>query len=53
MNLEKWFEKGITAEQYVKQMDVNKENLLFIYNQFTIPEEEEDFINGLKEKNCA
>lgn len=50
MNLEKWFEKGITAEQYVKQMDVNKENLLSIYNQFTIPEGEEDFINGLKEK---
>jgi thiol-disulfide isomerase/thioredoxin len=51
MNLEKWFEKGITAEQYVKQMDVNKENLLSIYNHFTIPEGEEAFINGLKEKN--
>jgi hypothetical protein len=50
MNLEKWFEKGISAKQYVEQMEVNQENLLSIYNQFTLPEGEEAFIDGLKEK---
>lgn len=38
MNLNDWFEKGMTTEQYLESMKVNKEEMLGIYEDFTVDE---------------
>ncbi|SFB23330.1 MULTISPECIES: thioredoxin family protein [unclassified Bacillus (in: firmicutes)] len=38
MKLNEWFEKGMTIEQYVESMKVNKEEMLGIYENFTVDE---------------
>ncbi|GGE54246.1 thioredoxin family protein [Priestia taiwanensis] len=48
--LQNWFEKGMTFEQYVEKMEVNKEELLTIYNQTALTEEEHAFFVGLTNK---
>lgn len=37
MDLNQWFNKGISAEKYIQSMEKNKEQLLYIYNQFKFP----------------
>ncbi|WP_019243474.1 MULTISPECIES: thioredoxin family protein [Bacillus] len=36
MNLNNWFEKGLTTEEYIQYMQVNKENMLHIQEQFSL-----------------
>lgn len=43
MDLNKWFEKGITLDEYEKELTNHKENYDKIYENFTLPEEEEFF----------
>lgn len=50
MNLNQWFEKAITAEEYINSMNKNKEGLLHIYNQFHTPDDE-SFFQRIKNKN--
>ncbi|MBM7587595.1 hypothetical protein JOC86_004169 [Bacillus pakistanensis] len=50
MSLMKWFEMGMTPEEYIHSMSVNKENLETIYKGFQLPLEDE-FIQGVKEQN--
>ncbi|MDQ0231236.1 thioredoxin family protein [Metabacillus malikii] len=38
MNLKQWFNKGMTYEQYQQHMQVNKDEMLSIYERFTIDE---------------
>ena len=51
MSLMSWFEKGMTFQEYVDSMTVNKEELQKIYNEVTIPEETTQKLAQLKEKN--
>jgi len=46
MNLNEWFESGLTYGQYVEGMTVNKEEMESIYNKFSLDEEKVDFIKG-------
>lgn len=50
MRLDQWFEKGMTPKEYIDYMQINKEGLLHIYEQFQLPDDEE-FFADLKEKN--
>lgn len=50
MELNKWFEKGMTPISYIEQMNKLKENSLHIYENFT-PPADEDFFQSLKERN--
>ncbi len=49
MNLEQWFDKGMTSEEYIEYMKVHKENTEAIRNGFMIPEEDVEVLNKLGE----
>ncbi len=51
MNLNQWFEKGMTSKKYLEYMNVHKENTLSIMNNFSIPPEDEEVLASLAEKN--
>ncbi|RSK29157.1 thioredoxin family protein [Bacillus sp. HMF5848] len=51
MNLNKWFEKGMTHIEYIQSMDMNQENLLRIYNEFAPSREAIHFLQSLQNKN--
>lgn len=51
MNLNQWFEKGISIEEYQRSLEKHKEGFHQIYDQFHIPEKDQAFIQQLKQKN--
>ena len=51
MDLLQWFEKGLTAEEYIAGMEKNKDEMTNIYNQFTLTDEEQDQIVKVKEND--
>lgn len=51
MTLNDWFDKGMTIEQYTDSMEVNKEEMLQIYENFTLPAEDRAFFETLTSKN--
>ncbi|PAV28762.1 thioredoxin family protein [Virgibacillus profundi] len=50
MTLNEWFEKGMSPDTYIESMEKNKEGLLHIYDNFSVPEDEA-FHQELKNKN--
>lgn len=40
MRLEAWYDKGMTFEQYVESMDVNREELKHVYEQLVFTEDD-------------
>ncbi|GGA76505.1 thioredoxin family protein [Ornithinibacillus halotolerans] len=46
-SLNDWFTKGIPSKDYVENMTQHKENLLHIYNSYTLPSDDE-FFSSLK-----
>lgn len=50
MTLNEWFEKAISPDKYIEDMETNKEGLLQIYDNFELPEDKA-FFDGLKAKN--
>ncbi|SEN39448.1 thioredoxin family protein [Lihuaxuella thermophila] len=51
MQLNDWFEKGMTYEQYVDSMNVNRERMLDIYERVELSGEEKAFFARAQEKN--
>ena len=51
MTLNDWFDKGMTIEQYTDSMEVNKEEMLQIYENFTLPAEDRAFFETLTSKS--
>ncbi|RKQ29577.1 thioredoxin family protein [Oceanobacillus halophilus] len=49
MDLNQWFEKGMSATSYIESMEKNKDGLKHIYQNFQLPDEQ-DFFNKIKEK---
>ncbi|MBW3112969.1 MULTISPECIES: thioredoxin family protein [Bacillaceae] len=47
MNLEQWFEKGMTSSEYIDNMNVHKENTETIRKGFRIPVEDVEVLNQL------
>lgn len=50
MSLNEWYDKGLDPDEYIESMEVNKEELLHIYDHFT-PPLDEAFFEQLKNKN--
>lgn len=50
LNLNEWFDKGLTPEQYQEELDYHKDHFRHIYEAFKLPEDEEFFI-ALQERN--
>lgn len=48
MNLNDWFAKGLTYEQYKEGMTVNKEEMAVIFNRFSLKEETALLVEDLK-----
>lgn len=51
MNLNKWFDQGLTTDEYWNQLEYHKENSIHIYENFTPPEEDEQFFQSIAKKN--
>lgn len=49
MTLNDWFQKAMSHQEYINAMETHKENLLHIYNSFTIPEDTK-FFSTLRDK---
>lgn len=43
MDLNQWYEEGITPDAYIESMEKNKQNLLHIYDHFTPPADKQFF----------
>jgi hypothetical protein len=50
MNLNDWFFKGLTFEQYKNQMTVNKNELLSIYDRFILNEDDDVLLEKIQGK---
>src|SRR5699024_11025168 len=50
MNLNQWFNKGLTPEEYMDSLEYHKDNFLHIYDNFLLPEDEAK-LAAIKEKN--
>jgi len=51
MNLEDWFQKGMTAQEYVDSMDKFQKDLIYIYEHFNISTEDYPFFEKLQKKD--
>ncbi|KHE66864.1 thioredoxin family protein, partial [Halobacillus sp. BBL2006] len=51
MNLDEWFQKGWTAQEYVDSMEKNQENLIYIYEHFKVNPEDYPLFERLQKKN--
>jgi basic membrane lipoprotein Med (substrate-binding protein (PBP1-ABC) superfamily) len=50
MELVQWFEKGLTKEEYMSGMKVNKDGMETIYTKFTLNDQEKEQIEKIKDK---
>ncbi|WHY78098.1 thioredoxin family protein [Neobacillus sp. WH10] len=48
MDLNAWFQKGLTAEEYINSMTQNKEEMLSIYEQFSLTAEDKSKLEALR-----
>lgn len=51
MNLNEWFEKGMTFDRYVNGMKVNKEEMMSIYDRFELDEDDKGALESVKNLN--
>lgn len=51
MNLDEWFQKGMTAQEYVDSMNSHQENLIYIYENFSVSNEDYPFFEYLQKRN--
>lgn len=51
MTLQDWFEKGLTTQEYIDAMDMNKDEMQSIYDRFEVNDEDESQFEQLKAKN--
>ncbi|TRZ38050.1 thioredoxin family protein [Niallia circulans] len=49
-NLKSWFDKGMSSHTYISSMQVNKDNLLKVYNEFSVPAKDIDSLKVLQTK---
>lgn len=50
MSLNEWFQKGMTAEEYISGMSKNKEEMQSIYRQFELNNEEKGKLQAFTDK---
>lgn len=50
MTLTNWYDKGLTADQYIESLEKHKEGFTHVYENFNLPTDEE-FFQSVKDKN--
>lgn len=50
MDLNQWFDKGISPDEYIESMNHHKENLLHIYDHYKLLDDDEFFSNITSKK---
>lgn len=50
MDLNHWFQKGLTVDAYINAMKTNKDEMLTIYKQFTLTDEDKNKLEALRPK---
>ncbi|WML50114.1 thioredoxin family protein [Neobacillus sp. PS3-34] len=50
MNLNEWFQKGMTAEEYIDSMNKNKEEMQSIYEAFQLSKEDKEILEQVKSR---
>ncbi|WP_307413031.1 thioredoxin family protein [Neobacillus ginsengisoli] len=50
MGLNEWFQKGLTRDQYINSMTKNKDEMLSIYEGFTLTDEDKNRLESLRAK---
>lgn len=50
MTLNEWYEKGMSPDTYIQSMKQNKDDLLYIYNEYDLPEDQSFFENVKRKK---
>ncbi|RFU63160.1 thioredoxin family protein [Bacillus sp. V59.32b] len=50
-SLNSWFDKGMTKDRYINEMQTHKESLESIYDKFQLNEQDKAQLASLKEKN--
>ncbi|MEY2192173.1 thioredoxin family protein [Neobacillus sp. BF23-41] len=48
MDLNQWFQKGLTVDGYINAMTTNKDEMLTIYKQFTLTDEDRNKLEALR-----
>jgi hypothetical protein len=51
LDLNEWFEKGLTTEEYISSMKTNKEGMVLIYERFSLEEGFKAKLEVMKQKN--
>ncbi|GAA0328882.1 thioredoxin family protein [Bacillus carboniphilus] len=51
MSLTQWFEKGLTFDQYIDGMTVNKEEMVSILDSFKLDEDDAELLEKIKDAN--
>ncbi|TGB02169.1 thioredoxin family protein [Halobacillus salinus] len=51
MNLDEWFQRGMTAQEYVDSMETHQENLIYIYEHFSVPKEDYPLFESLQKRD--
>jgi len=51
MDLTAWFQKGLTADEYINSMTQNKEEMLSIYEQFSLSADEKSKLESVRTQN--
>lgn len=46
-----WFRQGLTTNEYLSSMKVNKEKMLHVYNSYQLEENQKAYLQGLQSKN--
>ncbi|MEI3605464.1 thioredoxin family protein [Pseudogracilibacillus sp. SE30717A] len=46
MDLNTWFERGITKEEYMSSLDKHRDSFMTIYNNFTIPDDDKSTLHS-------
>lgn len=50
MQLNDWYDKGLTPKDYMEQLEKHRDGFMKIYNEFTLPDDQA-FFKELKERN--
>lgn len=51
MNLNEWFDKGMSPEDYIATLDKHKDGFSYINKHFTLPQDDVSFFQSLKEQD--
>ena len=51
MSLNTWFAKGLTAQEYIEKMTVNKEEMNTIYQKFSLDEDDVSILESIRNQS--